>query len=43
MDKFPNTLPPVRSISHHIDLMPGAILPNMEAYKITPQENEEIK
>ena len=43
VDEFPNTLPPVRSISHHIDLITGAILPSKEAYKLTPQENEEIK
>ena len=28
VDEFPNELPPVRSISHHIELIPGAILPN---------------
>ena len=43
VDDFPNALPPVRSISHHIDLIPGASLPNKTAYRLTPQENEEIK
>ena len=43
VDEFPNELPPVRSISHHIDLIPSASLPNKEAYRLTPQENEEIK
>ena len=43
MDELPNVLPPVRSISHHIDLIPDASLPNKEAYRLTPQENEEIK
>ena len=28
MDEFPNSLPPMRSLSHDIDLIPGAILPN---------------
>ena len=40
LDEFPNELPPVRSISHHIDLIPGASLPNKAAYKLTPLENE---
>ena len=43
MDEWPNILPPLRSIRHHIDLIPGASLPNKESYGLTPQENEEIK
>ena len=43
VDELPNDLPPVRSISPHIDLIPGASLPNKIAYKLIPQENEEIK
>ena len=35
-------LPPIRDISHQIDLIPGAVLPNKVAYKMTPQQNEEI-
>jgi hypothetical protein len=34
---------PLRSISHHIDLIPGESFPNKEAYRLTPQENEEVK
>ena len=43
VDELQNELPLVRSISHHIDLIPSEILPNKEAYRLTPLENEEIK
>ena len=43
VDELPNALPPMIIISHHIDLIPGASLPNKVAYGLTPQENEEIK
>jgi hypothetical protein len=43
VDELPNSLPPIRSISHHIDLIPGEILPNKATYRLTPQENEEVK
>ena len=42
MDDFPDELPPVRSISHHIDLIPGAGLRNKAAYRMTPVRNVEI-
>ena len=32
VDEFPNFLPPIRSISHHIDLRDGASLPNKASY-----------
>jgi hypothetical protein len=43
VDNLPCSLPPIRSISHHIDLIPRASLPNKAAYILTPQENEEVK
>ena len=42
VDDFPDKLPPVRSISHHIDLILGASLPNKAAYRLTPVENAKI-
>ena len=43
VDELPNSLPPIRSINHHIDLILGEILPNKAAYRLTPRENEEVK
>jgi hypothetical protein len=43
VDKLPRSLRMIRSVSHHIDLIPGASLPNKAAYRLTPQENEEVK
>lgn len=43
VDELPNVLPPERSISHHIDLIPSASLPIKAAYRLTPQENEEVR
>ena len=43
MDELPRSLPPVRSVSHHIDLIPRSSLPNKVAYRLMPQENEEVK
>jgi hypothetical protein len=40
---MPHLLPPIRIISHHIDLILGASLPNKAAYGSTPQENQEVK
>ena len=43
VDELPHSLPPIRSISHHIDLILGASLPNKATYRLTPRENEEVK
>jgi hypothetical protein len=43
VDELPHSFPPIRSISHHIDLIPEASLPNKAAYRLTPRENEEVK
>jgi hypothetical protein len=43
VDELPRSLPPMRSVSHHIDLIPRASLLNKVAYRLTPQENEEVK
>lgn len=34
------SLPLKRLVSHQIDFIPGATLPNKVAYKMTPQQNE---
>lgn len=42
MDDLPTGLPPLRSISHQIDLMPGSSFPNKSPHRMTPVENEEV-
>jgi hypothetical protein len=43
VDELPHSLPPIRSIRHHIDLILGDSLPNKEFYRLTLRENEEVK
>jgi hypothetical protein len=43
VDDLPCLLPLIKSISHHIKLIPGASLSNKVVYRLTPQENEEVK
>jgi hypothetical protein len=35
VDKLPHSLPSMRSVSHHIDLIPGASLLNKATYRLT--------
>jgi hypothetical protein len=35
VDELPHSLPLIRSVSHHIDLIPGASLPNKAVYRLT--------
>jgi len=41
-DGLPLVLPPLRSISHQIDLIPGSILPNKDPYQMTLAKSEEV-
>ena len=42
-DDLPPGLPPVRGIEHHIDLLPGASLPNKPAYRCNPTKTKELQ
>jgi hypothetical protein len=39
----PPGLPPLRGIEHHIDLIPGVMLPNHAAYRTNPEETKKIQ
>uniref|UniRef100_A0A1S4ANP2 CCHC-type domain-containing protein n=1 Tax=Nicotiana tabacum TaxID=4097 RepID=A0A1S4ANP2_TOBAC len=42
-DTTPSSLPPMRSIKHQIDLIPGAPLPNKSAYRMNPTQQEALQ
>jgi hypothetical protein len=43
VDELPRSLPSIRSVSHHIDLIPVVSFPNKSVYRLMLQENEEVK
>jgi hypothetical protein len=46
-DIFPEEVPagllPLRAIEHHIELIPGVMLPNRAPYRTNPDETKEIQ
>ncbi|GJS51579.1 transposon ty3-I gag-pol polyprotein [Tanacetum coccineum] len=41
--EIPSGMPPLRTIQHKIDFIPGSVLPNKPAYRSNPQETEEMR
>ncbi|KAD2805196.1 hypothetical protein E3N88_38573 [Mikania micrantha] len=41
--EIPSGLPPLRTIQHKINLIPGSVLPNKPSYRSNPKETEELR
>nr|GEW47875.1 hypothetical protein [Tanacetum cinerariifolium] len=41
--EIPSRLPPLRTIQHKIDFLPGSVLPNKPAYRSNPQQTDEMR
>ncbi|XP_074305514.1 uncharacterized protein LOC141640730 [Silene latifolia] len=41
--ELPSEVPPLRGIEHHIDLVPGFVLPNIPAYRCDPTATKELQ
>ena len=42
-DDLPRGLPPARDVDHHIELIPGASVPQRLTYRLSPAEQDELK
>ncbi|GJZ14186.1 RNA-binding protein BRN1-like protein isoform X1 [Tanacetum coccineum] len=41
--EIPSGFPPLRTIQHKIDFIPSLVLPNKPAYRLNPQETDEMR